>query len=174
MPHKIEIGHGSGGLMTQRLIRDLFMKHFDNQWLNTGSDSAILNTDGKHLAYTTDAHVVSPLFFPGGDLGKLAICGTINDLAVTGAVPYYISASFIIEEGLDYYILESLVRSMSAEAKAAGVYIVAGDTKVVEKGKADGIYISTSGIGFIEERYASMSGMHMIRDGDAVFVSGTL
>jgi hydrogenase expression/formation protein HypE len=174
MSDKIEIGHGSGGLMTRKLIRELFIEYFGNKWLNLEGDSAVLNMAEKHLAYTTDAHVISPLFFPGGDLGKLAICGTVNDLAVAGAVPLYLTASFIIEEGLEYDILEKIVRSMRDEASLAGVNIVAGDTKVVEHGKADGLYISTSGIGIVQEQNTSLASMKAVAPGDTVFVSGTI
>ncbi|MCF8307893.1 MAG: hydrogenase expression/formation protein HypE [Bacteroidales bacterium] len=174
MANKIEIGHGSGGLMTQELIQELFMKYFDNQWLKAEGDSAIVDSTHQKIAFTTDSYVINPLFFPGGDLGKLAVCGTVNDLAVTGARPSYLTAGFIIEEGLSLETLENIVKSMKAEADKAGVHIVAGDTKVVEKGQADRLFINTSGMGFVDELHKNLANGKLITEGDRVWVNGTL
>ncbi len=152
MNDEILLAHGSGGKLTNELINDLFIKYFNNPILNTRTDSAILKLHENKVAFTTDSYVINPIFFPGGDIGKLAICGTVNDISVSGAIPLYISASFIIEEGLKYSILEKIVRSMADEAKKADVLIVTGDTKVVNKGECDKIFINTSGIGiFVNE-----------------------
>jgi hydrogenase expression/formation protein HypE len=132
MNDEILLSHGSGGKLTNELINNLFIKYFNNPILNVKSDSAVLNIQGKKIAFTTDSYVINPIFFPGGDIGKLAVCGTINDLSVSGAIPLYISASFIIEEGLKLNILEKIIKSMDEEAKKAGVLIVTGDTKVVK------------------------------------------
>ena len=174
MANKIEIGHGSGGLMTQELIQELFMKYFDNQWLKAEGDSAIVDSTHQKIAFTTDSYVINPLFFPGGDLGKLAVCGTVNDLAVTGARPSYLTAGFIIEEGLSLETLENIVKNMKAEADKAGVHIVAGDTKVVEKGQADQLFINTSGIGFVDDLHRNLVNGRLINAGDVVFVNGTI
>lgn len=174
MAEKIEIGHGSGGLMTQELIHEVFMKHFDNEWLRAEGDSAIVESTHKKIAFTTDSYVINPLFFPGGDLGKLAVCGTVNDLAVTGARPSYLTAGFILEEGLPFETLENIVKSMKAEADNAGVHIVAGDTKVVEKGQADRIFINTSGVGFVDDLHRNLASGKLINAGDVVFVNGTI
>lgn len=174
MDDKIEIGHGSGGLMTQELIHDLFMKYFDNKWLNAEGDSAIVDSTHQNIALTTDSYVINPLFFPGGDLGKLSVCGTVNDLAVTGARPSYLTAGFIIEEGLPFTSLEQIVKSMKAEADKAGINIVAGDTKVVEKGQADQLFINTSGMGFVDELHKNLANGKLITGGDLIWVNGTL
>jgi len=174
MAEKIEIGHGSGGLMTHELIQEVFMKHFDNQWLKAEGDSAIVESTHQKIAITTDSYVIHPLFFSGGDLGKLAVCGTVNDLAVTGARPSYLTAGFIIEEGLPLETLESIVRSMKAEADKVGVHIVAGDTKVVEKGQADQLFINTSGVGFVDDLHRNLANGKLIKKGDVVFVNGTV
>jgi hydrogenase expression/formation protein HypE len=170
---QIVIGHGSGGRMTHDLIRKVFQPFFSNPALNANNDFAeILTVGGNKLAISTDAHIVSPLFFPGGDIGRLAVCGTVNDVAMSGADPVCLTASFIIEEGFAVAELEKIARSMSEAAKEAGIYIAAGDTKVVEKGKADGLFISTTGIGFISEQL-SINGSNA-QPGDAVLISGTL
>ena len=168
----ITLAHGSGGRMMQELIASLFRKAFDNPALNSQDDAAELTMPGTRLAFTTDSYVVTPLFFPGGDIGKLAVCGTINDLAVKGAQPVALSASFILEEGLEFVRLEKVVASMAQAAKEAGVSVVTGDTKVVEKGKADGMFITTSGVGAIPEG-RTVSGS-LARPGDAVLVNGPL
>lgn len=174
MNKKIELGHGSGGTMTRQLIHDIFLRYFDNEWIRPQSDSAVIEISGKTLAYTTDSYVISPLFFPGGDIGKLAISGTVNDLAVTGARPLWLTAGFILEEGLPVKILQDIVKSMRKEADEAGVSIVAGDTKVVGKGQADRIFINTSGVGFINDRYKDMARGSLISEGDVLIINGTV
>ena len=166
---KILLGHGSGGKLMHALIEEYFSPAFGNA--GTG-DSAIVDFHSKKLAYTTDSYVVSPLFFPGGNIGDLAVCGTVNDLSVAGAMPLYLTAGFIIEEGFPFADLKKIITSMAAAAKQAGVTIVAGDTKVVNKGKADGVFINTSGIGSLEDGI-SISPAN-IREGDAVIISGEL
>lgn len=149
---KILLSHGSGGTAMHSLIRKLFKEKFNNEILDELTDSAVLSPSGESkLCFTTDSYVVNPIFFPGGDIGKLAIYGTINDLAVMGAKPLYLSCSFIIEEGLDYKTLERITDSMAGAEKETGVMIVTGDTKVVEKGSADKVFINTSGLGIIQE-----------------------
>ncbi len=173
---RIQLGHGSGGRQMQDLIKGLFQPEFEISELN---DSAVLmlyefcapKNDFK-LAFTTDSYVVSPIFFPGGNIGNLAINGTVNDLAVVGAVPKYISVGFIIEEGFLIDDLKKIVSAMSSAAKKAGVKIVVGDTKVTEKGKADGIFINTSGIGFIPKSIGF--GSNLIMPGDKIIVSGLI
>lgn len=168
---QVLLAHGSGGRMTQELIASVFSDAFTNPILDRMEDSAVIDVDGR-LAFTVDSHVVSPLFFPGGDIGRLALTGTVNDLAMSGAVPRYISAGFIIEEGLLLSDLKRSVHSMSEAAREAGVAVVAGDTKVVEKGAADGLFITTSGIGVIPAGVdLSASGA---RSGDTVIVSGNI
>lgn len=160
--------------MTRRLIRDLFMKNFRNKWLDVEGDSAVMQSYGKNIAMTTDSHVVSPMFFPGGDLGKLAVCGTVNDLAVAGAKPAWLTAGFILEEGLSLNTLERIVISMADEARKAGVRIVAGDTKVVNKGQADGIYINTAGVGNVEDRCLHICSGEKIDHNDVILINGTI
>jgi hydrogenase expression/formation protein HypE len=174
MNKTILLGHGSGGLMTSELIRDLFLKHFSNQFLNAQSDSAILQIGGADLAFTTDSFVVDPLFFPGGNIGKLAVCGTVNDLCVSGAKPLFLSAGFIIEEGFPQSDLERITISMAGEAALAGVQIVTGDTKVVKRGQCDKLFINTAGIGLIDKRFISIAGGTLIQPGDQVLVNGYL
>lgn len=169
---RILLSHGSGGKLSHNLISDLFVKYFDNPILNASTDSAILNLDSKHLAFTTDSYVVDPIFFPGGNIGKLAVCGTVNDLSVSGAEPVYISCGLIIEEGFAFKDLETIVKSMSDEAKKAGVLIVTGDTKVVDKGKCDKIFINTSGIGVLKEKNKNISFGNDIKAGDKIIVNG--
>ncbi|GAB4504458.1 MAG: hydrogenase expression/formation protein HypE [Anaerolineales bacterium] len=169
---QIVMGHGSGGKMSHDLIRKTFLAAFDNSILRTGDDAAPLILEGMRLAISTDSHVVAPLFFPGGDIGKLAVCGTVNDVAMLGARPLYLTAGFILEEGLPIEVLERVVDSMKAAAEEAGVQIVAGDTKVVEKGKADGLYINTTGIGEILPD-VNIGGA-LARAGDVVILSGSI
>ncbi|MDD5155018.1 MAG: hydrogenase expression/formation protein HypE [Candidatus Omnitrophica bacterium] len=168
---KILLGHGSGGKLTHNLIRGLLLARLKNPILKELADSALINYR-QSLAFTTDSFVVNPLFFPGGDIGKLAVCGTVNDLAMVGAIPEYLSLALIIEEGLDYAILERIVDSISMSAKKAGVKIVTGDLKVVEKGACDKIFINTSGIG----RLISGKGMSVnnIEPGDKIIVTGNI
>ena len=169
---RITIAHGSGGKVTHDLIKDVFYRLFDNDVLKKAEDSAVLDIPQNKVAFTTDSFVVKPIFFPGGDIGKLAVCGTVNDLAVSGAVPKYITSGFIIEEGFPIKDLEKIVQSMAEWSDKAGVRIVAGDTKVVEKGEADGVFINTSGVGVFEEDIELGAGK--ISPGDKILISGTL
>ncbi len=175
LPHRTEItvGHGGGGRLTQELIDRVFRPAFANPALEAQHDGALLRLpDGTRLAFTTDAHVVSPLFFPGSDIGKIAVNGTVNDLAMCGARPLWLSAGFILEEGFPIATLEKITASMKEAAAAAGVSIVTGDTKVVERGKGDGLYVTTAGVGVIET--ALTVAPSSIRAGDAVILSGDL
>lgn len=169
---KVTIAHGSGGKLMHALIENIFFKHFGNDILKEAGDSARLDLEAKKIAFTTDSFVVKPAFFPGGDIGKLAVCGTVNDLAVSGAMPKYISAAFIIEEGFLLSELEVIARSMRQWADISGVKVVTGDTKVVEKGEADGIFINTTGIGVIEDDISL--GINNIKAGDKIIISGTI
>ncbi len=169
MEEYIKLSHGAGGRMTSRLVEELFAKAFSMDELD---DSAEIAAPGERLAFTIDSFVVKPIFFPGGDIGKLSVCGTVNDLCAKGAAPGYMSVSFVIEEGLETSTLERIVDSISSAAGEAGVRIVAGDTKVVEKGSADKLYITTCGIGRIPEN-ARVSARNA-RPGDAVIVSGPI
>ncbi|MFH1664521.1 MAG: hydrogenase expression/formation protein HypE [Candidatus Omnitrophota bacterium] len=172
MNKTITIGHGSGGRLTHGLIGGVFFKYLGNDILERCEDAALVNMGGGDIAFTTDSFVVKPAFFPGGDIGKLAVCGTVNDLAVTGARPMFITCGFIIEEGFLLEDLEIIVKSMGEWAGKAGVKVAAGDTKVVEKGEADGIFINTSGIGsFNGDVRLSVD---RIKPGDKVIISGTV
>ena len=168
MDEIISLDYGSGGKKTARLIEKLIVPRLDNPALRELGDGAIVD-GGEKLVFSTDSFVVSPLFFPGGDIGKLSVCGTVNDLSMCGAEPKYLSCSFIIEEGFPFPELERIVASMAAQCEKAGVQIVTGDTKVVEKGRGDGIYINTAGIGVL--RHPGLSPGN-IRPGDKVIVSG--
>lgn len=168
------LGHGSGGKLSHDLISQLFVKYFDNPILRQQTDSALLEIKSKNLAYTTDSYVVDPIFFPGGNIGKLAIAGTVNDLAVSGAVPKYISTGFIIEEGFPLDDLEIIVKTMSEEAQKAGVLIVTGDTKVVDRGKCDKVFINTSGIGILNENLLDISSGKKIKQGDHIIINGSI
>ena len=170
MKEIITLDYGSGGKKTARLIEELLVPAFQNPALAALGDGAIL-PGAEQLVFSTDSFVVSPLFFPGGDIGKLSVCGTVNDLAVCGAEPKFLSLSFIIEEGLAMETLKQVVASIRAQAQKAGVQIVTGDTKVVEKGRGDGLYINTAGIGFL--KYPGLSPDNL-RVGDRVIVSGTV
>lgn len=165
---KIDMSYGSGGKQTGNLINEVFLKHFNNKTINKLEDAAVLNIKGK-IAYTTDSFVVTPLFFKGGNIGKLAVCGTVNDLSMMGAVPRFLTAGFIIEEGAELETIEQIAASMALAAKEAGVRIVAGDTKVVEGN--GGIYINTSGIGEIRKGGISISNC---KPKDAIILSGNL
>lgn len=169
----ITLSHGSGGRMTYDLIKDIFFKHFNNDILFGQNDSGITRNLNGRIAVTTDSFVIRPIFFNGGDIGKLSICGTINDLAVSGATPMYIAVGFIIEEGLEIDTLEKIAISMAQTSKQANVKIITGDTKVVEKGKGDKIYINTTGIGLIKDSEVILSAKN-ISEGDRVIVSGTI
>jgi len=172
--NNILLGHGSGGKLSHNLIKDIFVKYFDNPVLRNQTDSAILEIDQSNIAFTTDSFVVDPIFFPGGNIGKIAVCGTVNDLSVSGATPKYLSASFIIEEGFSLKELESIVKTMADEAKKAGVLIVTGDTKVVNKGQCDKLFINTSGIGFLDEKYKKISSGENIKVGDKIIINGSI
>ncbi len=170
---QIVMGHGSGGKMSHDLIARLFLPPFDNAALRAGDDAGIVQLNaGMRLAVSTDSHVVAPLFFPGGDIGKLAVCGTVNDVAMMGATPLYLSAGFILEEGLPLETLARVIESMRAAAEQAGVQIVAGDTKVVQRGKADGLYINTTGVGTLVDG-VNIGGANA-KPGDVVILSGPL
>jgi hydrogenase expression/formation protein HypE len=171
---KITLSHGSGGKATHNLIEGVFAPAFSNPLLDPMDDSAILglNGTGQRLAFTTDTYVVSPLFFPGGDIGRLAVHGTINDLAMAGAEPLYLSAGFILEEGFPISDLRRIVASMAQAANETGVAIVTGDTKVVQRGKADGIFINTAGVGII--RATRQIGQTQLQPGDKVLLSGPI
>jgi len=174
LPHvaEITVGHGGGGKLTQNLIDRIFRPAFARDGGDDQHDGAVVVTGGSRLAFTTDSHVVSPLFFPGSDIGKIAVYGTVNDLCMCGARPLWLSAGFILEEGLATETLERVVASMREAASAAGVAIVTGDTKVVERGKGDGIYVTTSGIAVIEHSLSIMPSS--VRPGDAVVLSGDI
>ncbi|WGR72714.1 MULTISPECIES: hydrogenase expression/formation protein HypE [unclassified Bradyrhizobium] len=169
---RVDLSHGSGGRAMAQLISGLFHQAFGNEWLARCNDQSAFDVAAGRMVMTTDGYVVSPLFFPGGNIGSLAVHGTINDVAMSGARPLYLSASFIIEEGFRFSDLKAIADSMGAAARGAGVYIIAGDTKVVERGKADGLFISTTGIGIVAD------GLDLSADkarvGDRVLVSGSL
>jgi hydrogenase expression/formation protein HypE len=168
----IIMGHGGGGKLSAELIEHLFKPALNNGWLDQLADSTVLTLGGQRIAYTTDSFVVKPLFFPGGSIADLAVNGTVNDLAMSGAKPLFLSAGFILEEGLPMNTLGGLAQRMGQAARAAGVHIVTGDTKVVDRGHGDGVFINTSGIGLVPE------GVHIApnraRPGDIVLVNGTI
>lgn len=175
MSNTILLAHGSGGQLSHELVQEVFIRHFTNPSLDELGDAALLDlplgTD-ERLALTTDSYVIQPIFFPGGDIGKLAICGTVNDLAVAGATPLYLTAGFILEEGFPLDKLDQIAASMAETARRAGVQIVAGDTKVVNRGAADGLFINTAGIGI---RPAALQlSPSLLRPGDLLLTSGTL
>jgi len=169
---RIDMTHGSGGRAMAQLIEELFLAAFDNDWLRAANDQACFAVQSGRMVMATDSHVVSPLFFPGGDIGCLSVHGTVNDVAMSGAKPLYLSASFILEEGFPLVDLKRIVDSMAQAAREAGVPIVTGDTKVVEQGKGDGVFITTTGVGVVPEG-VNISG-DRARPGDAILVSGTL
>jgi hydrogenase expression/formation protein HypE len=175
-PHTVKdtilLGHGSGGKLSAGLIRDIFLPAFSNPVLEHLDDQAIVNVNGQRLAITTDSFVVKPLFFPGGDIGSLAVHGTVNDLAMGGATPLFLSAAFIIEEGFSIEELRRVVNSLQRAASDAGVQIVTGDTKVVEKGKGDGLFINTTGIGLVPQDVDLSA--DRARPGDKVLLSGSI
>lgn len=168
----VELAHGAGGSAMTMLISEIFYPAFNNDLLLQQNDQAIFNVDAGKLAFTTDSFVVSPLFFPGGNIGSLAVNGTINDIALGGATPLYLSASFILEEGFPLKKLLIIAKTMGACADAAGVKIITGDTKVVERGKADGVFITTTGIGVI--RNQTVLSANQITPGDCVILSGEI
>lgn len=169
---RVEMAHGGGGKAMAALIDELFVKHFDNPWLSELNDQARFDVPAGRLVMATDSHVVTPLFFPGGDIGSLSVHGTVNDVAMSGARPLYLSATFILEEGFSLAELKRIVESMARASRAAGVPVVTGDTKVVEQGKGDGLFITTTGVGVIPQ------GMDISADrarpGDRVLVSGPI
>mgnify|MGYP005850883877 FL=1 len=171
---RVDLNHGAGGRAMAQLIEELFARAFANDYLGQGNDGAVLPAPapGERLVMATDAHVVTPLFFPGGDIGSLSVHGTVNDVAVMGARPLYLTASFILEEGFPFADLARIVQSMAAAARAAGVPVVTGDTKVVEQGKGDGVFISTTGLGALPA--GRELGGALARPGDAVLVSGSM
>lgn len=171
-PGKVLLAHGGGGRLMQQLIHEVFSGNFKNPFLATEHDAAVLPIHNARIAFTTDSYVIRPLFFPGGDIGKLAVFGTVNDLAMAGAAPLYLSVGMILEEGFPMESLEKIVLSMKAAAVQCGVSVVTGDTKVVERGKGDGIFINTSGIGFIKNNLNIQPSS--VREGDAIIVSGDL
>ena len=168
----IVMGHGGGGKLGNELVEHLFLPAFRNPALENLGDAAVLEIGSGRIAMSTDSFVVQPLFFPGGSIGELAVNGTVNDLAVSGAIPKYLSASFILEEGFPLAQLAAIVEAMARAAAAAGVQIVTGDTKVVERGHGDGCYINTAGIGVLRE--GIQVGPHLAKPGDAILVSGTI
>ncbi len=177
---RITLGHGSGGRLSHEIYEKLVLKYFGNPALNELDDSALISVGADHrvrpraqrtrpdIAFSTDSYVVKPIFFPGGDIGKLAVCGTVNDLSVCGAKPLYLSCGMVVEEGFSFADLEKITASMAAECKRAGVKVVAGDFKVVEKGAADGIFINTAGIGKVERKL----GIRDVKPGDRVLYLG--
>jgi hydrogenase expression/formation protein HypE len=169
---RILLAHGSGGTMMKELIEELFVAEFADEVLLRMDDAASLEFPGTRLAFSTDTYTVSPLFFPGGDIGRLAVCGTVNDVATSGARPLYLSVGFVLEEGMPVEDLKRILVSMRDAAAEAGVRIVTGDTKVVERGHGDGVYINTAGVGVLPEGI-DLSGSHC-RPGDVVLLSGTL
>ncbi len=176
VPHapteRIQLGHGSGGKMSAALLRDRFMPHFHNPVLDQLGDAAVLSVQQGDLAMSTDTFVVSPLEFPGGNIGSLAVHGTVNDLAMMGATPKYLSAGFVIEEGLPFDLLDRILAAMAEAARESGVLLVTGDTKVVERGKADGLFLNTTGIGILHPGFRPAPDRAVV--GDAILVSGPI
>lgn len=170
----ILMGHGSGGRLTRDLINNIFVSRFSNSWLKKLSDAAIFQLPEQQLAFTTDSFVIDPVFFPGGDIGKLAVSGTVNDLCVSGAIPKYLSLGIILEEGFPLEQLEKIADSIRSEAHMAGVEIVTGDTKVVKRGQCDKIFINTSGIGIVPKDRIHLGDLSRIEPGDKIIVSGYL
>jgi hydrogenase expression/formation protein HypE len=169
---RVDMSHGSGGRASAQLIEELFVRHLDNHLLRQGNDQAAFEVGAGRMVMSVDGHVISPIFFPGGDIGSLAVHGTVNDVAMSGARPLYLSAAFILEEGYPLADLDRIVASMARAAQEAGVMVVTGDTKVVERGKGDGVFITTTGVGVVPEGI-NISG-DLARPGDAILVSGTL
>lgn len=168
----VVMGHGGGGALSAELVRDVFAAAYGNPVLDALGDCAVLRLGGARLAFSTDSYVVRPLFFPGGSLGDLAVNGTVNDLAMSGARPAYLSAAFVLEEGVELTVVDRVARAMGAAAKAAGVTVATGDTKVVEAGHGDGVYVTTAGVGLIPEGVDIRP--QRARPGDAVIVSGPI
>ncbi len=169
----ITLDHGSGGKLTMDLIK-MFTNYFGNMGPSGMTDSAVFDTTTGITAFTTDSYVVNPIHFPGGDIGKLAVCGTVNDLAVSGAVPQYLSCAFILEEGLEISELEQIVKSMAETANAADVAIITGDTKVVERGACDRMFINTAGVGFLKQKHRSIGSGINVKPGDRILINGNI
>jgi hydrogenase expression/formation protein HypE len=169
---RVDMTHGGGGRAMAQLIDELFVRAFDNEWLRQANDQAAFAVTAGRMVMATDSHVVSPLFFPGGDIGCLSVHGTINDVAMSGAKPLYLAAGFVLEEGFPLAELKRIVESMAAASREAGVPVVTGDTKVVERGKGDGVFITTTGVGVVPDGIA-ISG-DRARPGDRILVSGTI
>ena len=169
---QIQLAHGSGGQLTYELVRRLFKRCFSNPYLDALYDAAVLPEQSGRLAFTTDSYVIQPIFFAGGDIGKLSVCGTVNDLSMVGAKPLYLTAGYILEEGLPFSDLEKVVMSMAETANGAGVKLVAGDTKVVGRGSADRIFINTAGLGWIPD-HVTLS-PRKVRPGDKILISGSI
>lgn len=169
---KIEMAHGAGGRATHQLIEQLFLPAFNNPWLQQKNDQACFQVNSGRMVMSIDSHVISPLFFPGGDIGKLAVNGTVNDIAMSGAIPLYLTAGFILEEGLAIFDLQQIVESMALAARQANVAIIAGDTKVVEKGKGDRVFITTAGVGIIPEGITMQK--EYPQPGDKIILSGNI
>jgi hydrogenase expression/formation protein HypE len=169
---RVDMTHGAGGRATSQLVEELFLSAFDNAWLRAQNDGARIDVPPGRMVIATDSHVVSPLFFPGGDIGCLAVHGTVNDVAMAGARPLYLAATFVLEEGFPLGDLRRIVASMAAASRAAGVPVVTGDTKVVEQGKGDGVFITTTGVGVVPDG-VDIAG-DRARAGDAIIVSGSL
>jgi len=172
MHERVQLGHGSGGKMSAHLLRERFMPRFANRYLDELGDGARIPVEGLEVVISTDTFVVSPLEFPGGNIGHLAVHGTVNDIAMMGAVPKYLSAGFVLEEGLDFALLDRVLDAMAETAAACGVEVVTGDTKVVDRGKADGLFVNTTGIGFLAPGFKPSPSK--ARPGDVVLVSGPL
>ena len=172
MTDRINMTHGGGGRATADLIRDVFHKHLRNPILERGDDAGLVSLPGQRLVMSTDGHVIAPLFFPGGDIGALSVHGTVNDLAMMGAKPLYLTAGFILEEGFPISELERIVVSMAQAADAADVKVISGDTKVVERGKGDGVFITTTGVGMVPD-HLDLSVAH-VTEGQSILVSGTM
>lgn len=169
---KVLLAHGGGGLLTNEIIKEMFLPHFQNSLLGRLEDGAVLQVGAEKLCFTTDSYVVNPLFFPGGNIGSLAVHGTVNDLSMCGGTPLYLSAGFILEEGFPMADLERIIQTMAEAAREAGVQIVTGDTKVVTKGAADGVFINTAGIGVI--RYPATISPTSIQPGDVIILNGPI
>jgi len=168
----VDMTHGSGGRAMAQLIEEMFVKYFDNELLRQANDQAVFEVPAGRMVMSVDGHVIAPIFFPGGDIGSLSVHGTVNDVAMSGARPLYLSAGFILEEGYPLADLERIVQSMAKAASHAGVPVITGDTKVVEKGKGDGVFITTTGIGVVPEGI-NISG-DLARPGDAILVNGSM
>jgi hydrogenase expression/formation protein HypE len=174
MGDKVLLGHGSGGKLSHQLIQEIFLSKFPNNTSQKDNDSAFLQLQNNRVGFTTDSYVVNPLFFPGGDIGKLAVSGTVNDLAVSGFVPKYLSIAFIIEEGFPINDLKKIVESICNEAEKAAIQIVTGDTKVVNRGSCDGVFINTAGVGELHASLTENLSFSNIQSGDSILLTGSI